>query len=40
VELKLLHKTKGIIEVDAVGRNIIDRFWHWFVAIIIREGGM
>jgi hypothetical protein len=40
VELKLRHKTKGKIEVDAVGRNIIDRFWHWFVAIIIREGGM
>ena len=40
VELKLQHKTKGKIEVDAVGRNIIDRFWHWFVAIIIREGGM
>ncbi len=38
--LKLNHKTKGMIEIEAVRRNLINRFWYWFVAVIIREGGM
>ena len=39
-DLKLNYKTKGIIQVDTVSRNLINRFWYWFVSVIIREGGM
>ena len=39
-DLKLDYKTKGIIQVDTVSRNLINRFWYWFVSVIIREGGM
>ena len=39
-ELILPHKAKGFIEIETKKRNMIDRFWLWFVSIIIREGGM
>ena len=39
-KLKINYKTKGLIQINAERRNMIDRFWRWFVAIIIREGGM
>jgi len=39
-EIKINYKAKGLIEIDAERRNIIERFWHWFLALIIREGGM
>jgi len=39
-ELPVNHKTKGLIVVSAKKINMIDRFWRWFVSIIIREVGM
>jgi len=39
-EIKLNYKAKGLIEIDAERRNIIERFWNWSLALIIREGGM
>ena len=39
-KLKINYKTKGLIQINAKRKNMIDRFWRWFVAIIIREGGM
>lgn len=38
--IKLNYKTIGLIEIDAERRNIIERFWRWFLAIIIRESGL
>jgi putative peptide zinc metalloprotease protein len=39
-ELVVPHKAKGLIEIETKKRNMINRFWLWFVSIIIREGGM
>ena len=36
----ITRKALGILKLEADKKNIIERFWHWALGVIIRESGM
>ena len=39
-DIQLNHEALGTMKLEADKKSVIERFWHWFLAVLIRETGM